>query len=98
MIPFIVSQTAFWFAVGVLVGFILYIIIKRALGVVGIGIFAMVIGSFLQPLGPAVLGYFGYVIGTAGVGIMVDGFLILLIKLALELIRNPEFAPYSYRL
>lgn len=94
MIPFVVNQTTFWFAIGVLIGIILYIIIRRALGVVGISILAMVIGSFLQPLGPTEIAYFGYVIGTVGVGALCVSFLILLIKLALELITNEEFAPY----
>lgn len=94
MVPFITSQTIFWFAVGVLAGFILYIIIRRALAVVGTGILATVIGSFLQPLGPGMLAYCGYVVGVSGVGMMAAGFIILLIKLALELIKNAEFAPY----
>lgn len=94
MVPFIVSQTSFWFAVGVLVGFILYIIIRRALAVVGTGILATVIGSFLQPLGSGMLGYLGYVVGTVGVGVMAAGFVIFLIKFAMELISNTEFAPY----
>lgn len=64
------------------------------MAIVGIGILATAVGSFLQPLFSRSVGYYGYVIGMVGVGVMAVGFIMLLIQLAFELIKNAEFAPY----
>jgi len=93
MIPLVITTTSFLFAVGLGLGVILYLIIRRALAVVGAGILGITVGSFLQPL-PNPVGVLGYYIGSISLGVAAVGFLIILLKLALELVKNEEFAPY----
>lgn len=93
MVPFITTYSIFLIAAGTALGIIFYIIFKRAMAVVGLGILAIVTGSALQPL-PNPLGVIGYYIGHIGLGVFVMGLTIFLFKLALESIKNEKIAPY----
>lgn len=93
MIPFIITYSLFLIAVGAVLGVIFYIIFKRAMAVLGLGLLGVILGSALQPL-PNHVGLIGYYMGHIGLGVFVVGLTIFLFKLALELVKNKEFAPY----
>lgn len=93
MVPFITTYSIFLIAVGIALGIIFYIISRRAMAVVGLGVLGIIVGSALQPL-PNPFGIAGYYIGHIGLGIFVVGLTIFLSKLALELVKNKEIAPY----
>lgn len=93
MIPFITTYSILLIAAGTALGVILYIIFKRAMAVVGLGILGVILGSVLQPL-PNLLGVTGYYIGHIGLGVFISGLTIFLFKLALELVKSNEIAPY----
>lgn len=93
MIPFIITYSLFLIAVGAVLGVIFYIIFKRAMAVLGLGLLGVILGSALQPL-PNHVGLIGYYMGHIGLGVFIAGLTIFLFKLALELVKNKEFAPY----
>ena len=93
MVPFITTYSLFLIAAGSALGIIFYIIFKRSMAVMGLGILGTVVGSALQPL-PNPLGVIGYHIGHIGLGVFTAGLTIFLFKLALELVKNKEIAPY----
>lgn len=93
MIPFITTYSIFLMAVGAALGVIFYIIFKRAAAVTGLGVLGIIVGSALQPL-PNPAGVIGYYIGHICLGVFIAGLTIFLFKLALELVKNPELAPY----
>lgn len=93
MIPLTITHSLFLIAVGAVSGIIFYIIFQRAMAVMGLGILAIVTGSALQPL-PNPVGVIGYYIGHIGLGVFIVALTIFLFKLALELVKNEEIAPY----
>ena len=93
MVPFITTHSIFLIAVGTALGIIFYIIFKRAMAVTGLGVLGIIVGSALQPL-PNPVGLAGYYIGHIGLGVFISGLTIFLFKLALELVKNKEIAPY----
>ena len=95
MVPLITGQTAFWFGVGLSLAFIVYALIRRSLAVMGLGVLGMITGSAVQALGSGLIAYVGYVLGVTSTGTFAGGALIFLIKLSIEIIKNPELAPYA---
>lgn len=93
MVPFITTYSIFLIAAGIALGIIFYIIFKRAMAVAGLGVLGVITGSALQPL-PNPAGVIGYYIGHIGLGVFIAGLTIFLFKLALELVKNKEIAPY----
>lgn len=93
MIPLIITHSLFLIAVGAVLGVIFYIIFKRVMAVLGLGLLGVIVGSALQPL-PNPAGLIGYYMGHIGLGVFIAGLTIFLFMLALELAKNKEFAPY----
>lgn len=93
MVPFITTYSLFLVGLGTALGIIFYIIFKRAMAVTGLGVLGIILGSALQPL-PNPPGVIGYYIGHIGLGVFIAGLTIFLFKLALELVKNEEIAPY----
>ena len=96
MVPFITSYSLFLMAVGAALGVVFYIIFRRAVAVMGLGILGVIMGSALQPL-PNPIGIAGYYIGHVSLGVFIVGLTVFLFKLALELVKNKEIAPYAQK-
>lgn len=76
--------------IGFLISFVVYVLLRSAVRIMALSVFAMFAGSNMQILLYDVWAYMGYVIGHLGVGLFFGSVVIAFLKLMYYVFREEE--------